>query len=140
MIAIDTNVLLRYLLQDDKQQAEKANKIIKSHESVLVSDVVLVETIWTLAGKRYKLDPEAIAGVIRSLFEEPTLFFQDPTTVWRALSDFQMHNVTDAGSVGFPDSLALNAAKSTAALMGESFAGFYTFDAAAQKMSGARAP
>ncbi|MFT7412567.1 MAG: putative nucleic-acid-binding protein [Paraglaciecola sp.] len=29
MIAIDTNVLLRYLLQDDEQQAAKASKLIK---------------------------------------------------------------------------------------------------------------
>ena len=140
MIAIDTNVLLRYLLQDDKQQASKANRLIESHESVFVSDVVLVETVWTLAGKRYKLEPEAVAQVIRSLFEEPTLFFQDPDTVWRALSDCQLNNATSVGSIGFSDSLALNVGKSTAAMLGESFAGFYTFDAAAQRMSGARAP
>jgi len=47
MIAIDTNVLLRYLLQDDEQQANRATKLIVGTEPVLISDVVLTETIWT---------------------------------------------------------------------------------------------
>ena len=49
MIAIDTNVLLRYLLQDDEKQANKATKLILGAESVLITDVVLTETIWTLS-------------------------------------------------------------------------------------------
>ncbi|HFE38753.1 MAG TPA: PIN domain-containing protein, partial [Gammaproteobacteria bacterium] len=48
MIAIDTNVLLRYLLWDDKPQAAKADRLINGTEPVLVTDVVLVETLWTL--------------------------------------------------------------------------------------------
>lgn len=55
MIAIDTNVLLRYLLQDDEEQAAKASKIILGSERVLITDVVLTETVWTLKGKRYNL-------------------------------------------------------------------------------------
>ncbi len=44
MIAIDTNVLLRYLLDDDPQQSPKATALIKSGKPVLITDVVLVET------------------------------------------------------------------------------------------------
>ena len=36
MIAIDTNILLRYLLYDDTVQSEKASKIISSSEKILV--------------------------------------------------------------------------------------------------------
>ena len=38
MIAIDTNVLLRYLIQDDEAQAGKASKIITGDKKVLVTD------------------------------------------------------------------------------------------------------
>jgi len=46
MIAIDTNVLLRYLLEDEVVQSNKATKLITGTEKVLVTDVVLIETIW----------------------------------------------------------------------------------------------
>ena len=57
MIAVDTNVLLRYLLLDDEIQAKKAADLIQSGQTVYISHVVLVETVWTLKGKKYKLTP-----------------------------------------------------------------------------------
>ena len=56
MIAIDTNVLLRYLLDDDTEQSPKAKKIIMGTDKVLLTDIVITETVWTLKGKKYKLD------------------------------------------------------------------------------------
>ena len=49
---------------------------------VLVTDVVLVETIWVLTGKRYGLDSWAVAGVISALFKESNIVFEDGQTVW----------------------------------------------------------
>ncbi|MDE2847134.1 MAG: PIN domain-containing protein [Gemmatimonadota bacterium] len=54
MIAIDTNVVLHYLLRDDEAQAERARRVIEGGERVLITDVVLAETVWTLAGRRYR--------------------------------------------------------------------------------------
>ena len=88
MIAIDTNVLLRYLLQDDKVQAHKATALITGQETVLVTDIVLVETLWVLTGRRYKLDREGVVRVINALFAEPNIVFEDGQTVWRALNDY----------------------------------------------------
>ncbi len=141
MIAIDTNVLLRYLLQDDREQAAKADRLIRSNEAVLVSDVVLVETAWTLTGKRYRLDADALARIVRALFEEPTIVFQDSGAVWRALSDFVSANATGRDhAVGFPDCLAVHAATSHAASAGAAFGGFYTFDVAARRLPGTKGP
>ena len=53
MIAVDTNMLLRYLLNDDAAQADIAASLIKGSDTVLITDVVLVETLWTLSGKKY---------------------------------------------------------------------------------------
>ena len=43
MIAVDTNVLLRYLLNDDAVQVDIAASLIKGSDTVLITDVVLVE-------------------------------------------------------------------------------------------------
>ena len=53
MIAIDTNVLLRYLLADDAGQYRRAKKLIERKAPALITDVVLAETVWTLMGKRF---------------------------------------------------------------------------------------
>ena len=47
MIAIDTNVLLRYLLADDAAQHRKAKALIEAQRPALIVDAVLVETVWT---------------------------------------------------------------------------------------------
>ena len=60
MIAIDTNVLLRYLLDDDIEQSPKAKKILTGTDKILLTDIVIIETVWTLKGKKYKLDKERI--------------------------------------------------------------------------------
>ncbi|MCF6221357.1 MAG: hypothetical protein L3J65_09610 [Robiginitomaculum sp.] len=73
MIAIDTNVLLRYLLGDNKTQSQKATKLITGDLPVLVGDIVLVETIWTLRGKKFKLGKAGIIEVLNALFEEPNI-------------------------------------------------------------------
>ncbi len=45
MIAIDTNVLLWYLLDDDTGQSKKASSIITGQSKVLITNIVLTEII-----------------------------------------------------------------------------------------------
>ena len=52
MTAVDTNVLLRYLLHDDDLQTAQADAIFNTAETILITDVVLVETVWTLVGRK----------------------------------------------------------------------------------------
>ena len=140
MIVIDTNVLLRYLLNDDKAQAAKATRLIQANARVFVSNVVLVETIWTLTGKKYRLAADAVSAVVQALLEEPSLVFEDPHVVWRALSDFRLANAEAGAGAGFPDALILNVGKAAARSMAATFDGFHTFDSAAQGLPGGRQP
>ncbi len=144
MIAIDTNVLLRYLLWDDKEQAERADRLINGMVPVLITDVVLVETLWTLKGKKYKLDKTGITKVVDSLFQEPNLVFEDRQAVWRALNGYrQAPPVKVRGKrkeADFSDALIVNKAKSYAMTKGETLAGVYTFDLAAQAIPGTEEP
>ncbi len=144
MIAIDTNVLLRYLLDDDKTQSRKAAAIILGNTPVLVTDVVLVETIWTLKGKRYNLDKNAIIEVIHSLFEEPNIVFESGQTVWRSVNDFKNAKTVKSGGkwkeADFSDALIVNKSRHVAGESSVSFDGVYTFDVAAQQIPGTKKP
>lgn len=74
MIAVDTNVLLRYLIQEDKVQDQKSQRLINGSQKVLITDVVLTETIWVLTGKRYQLPKDKIVDVPPSNRTSTTIY------------------------------------------------------------------
>jgi len=88
VIAIDTNVLLPYLLADDDAQYKKARSLIEGKMPVLITDVVLAETVWTLTGKRYKLNKSSICEVVRVLIGDSAFKFESSQVVWSALMDY----------------------------------------------------
>ena len=144
MIAVDTNVLLRYLLNDDPEQLPRAATLFGGEKKILVTDVVLVETIWTLKGKKYKQDREAIARVVSALFEEPSVCFEDGQTIWRALVDFRnAPAVRISGKLkwaDFPDVLILNKASKCSGDSGDRLDGLCTFDQALLELPGTLQP
>jgi len=140
MIAIDTNILLRYLLQDDEKQAIQASQLILGSEKVLITDVVLIETVWTLKGRRYNLNKDKVIQVIHALFAEPNLVFEDSQAVWAALKDFTNAKPIKAGGktkqADFPDALVINKAKRHAQRNKLNLTRVFTFDKAAQEIEG----
>ena len=140
MIAIDTNVLLRYLLEDDVNQSSKANHLIADKGKVLITDAVLVETIWTLRGKKYQLSKSDLVGVVQALFQESNIRFENGQVVWLALNDYRNAKPVKGKEADFADALIVNKARYVADNQGYSFGGVYTFDRAAQKIPGAKAP
>jgi predicted nucleic-acid-binding protein len=144
MIAIDTNVLLRYLLDDDAQQSQKAKTLINGRQTVLITDVVLTETIWVLKGKRYQVSKDNIVDVIHALFAEPNIQFEDAQAVWCALKDFvNAAPIKVKGKVkqaDFPDALIINKAKRYGELNNMQVTTLYTFDKAALEINGTSEP
>lgn len=144
MIAVDTSVLLRYLLQDDQDQAARAAAVFAAGQTILITDVVLVETIWTLSGRKYRLPKAQLVAVLERLFSEPDIRFEDDQVLWRALhayrSDGAARETGSAGSVGLADALIVFKALQTAASDGEPLDGVYTFDAAMRRRPHAAAP
>lgn len=67
MIGLDTNVLVRYLVQDDVVQGAAASRAIRaaveSQEPLFLCGIVLCETVWVLE-TAYGHEREAIAGVL----------------------------------------------------------------------------
>lgn len=64
-IAVDTNVLVRAVVQDDPSQAEIASKIVKA-EMLAVATSCLCEFVWVLR-RVYGFRSSAIAATIREL-------------------------------------------------------------------------
>ena len=134
MIAVDTSVLLRYLLHDDEVQAARADAVLNAAETVLITDVVLAETVWTLSGRKYRLAKAELVAVLERLFSERNIRFEDDQVVWRALQAYRsIPPADDAGSAkgaGFADALIVFKALRAASVAGETLNGVYTFDAA----------
>jgi len=49
--------------------ARLARKLFDKAEQILITDIVLVETIWTLKGKRYQASKADIVAVVQGLFD-----------------------------------------------------------------------
>lgn len=88
MIGLDTNVVVRYLMQDDPQQAERAAAFIERQLLVgnpgFISLVVLTEIAWVLRSC-YGIDRESLCRTIRALLETRQLWVERTDLVVRAL-------------------------------------------------------
>ena len=133
LIAVDANVLLRYLLRDDDAQAERARHVFERAARVLITDVVLAETVWTLLGRRYGATKADLIAVVDNLMQEPNVRFEDDEVIWSAL---QAYRETDAD---FADALIVYKAQKTATL-GNGVDTVYTFDAAALQLPNTAEP
>lgn len=83
MIAVDTNVLVRFLVRDDAKQAARAASLIRGHE-IWASKTVLLETEWVLRSL-YGFSPETVARALRRLAGLRTVFLEDELAVAKAL-------------------------------------------------------
>ncbi|HEU0195815.1 MAG TPA: type II toxin-antitoxin system VapC family toxin [Nevskiaceae bacterium] len=126
MIGIDTNVLVRYLVQDEPQQAARVTRLLESlsaEEPAFVSVVVLAETVWVLESC-YAADIDQIEKVVETLLRTDAVHVAAVDVVWRALRRFK----ADRGD--FADTLIAELAKAAGCRT------VYTFDRAAAKRAG----
>jgi predicted nucleic-acid-binding protein len=65
-ITVDTNVLVRAVVRDDKAQAEAAARVLRSADLVAVAISSLCELVWVLR-RRYELSTAEVAAAIRAL-------------------------------------------------------------------------
>ncbi|CAN7380738.1 type II toxin-antitoxin system VapC family toxin [Variovorax sp. LjRoot290] len=105
MIGLDTNVLVRYLAQDDPRQSASATRFIETRlserSSGFISLVVLVELCWVLE-RIYSATPREIGETISDLLETPRFHLQQREVVQQAVRRFQDKK---AGKAGFADLL-----------------------------------
>jgi len=112
MLALDTNVVVRYLTGDDPEQAAKARSIIDENR-VFVATTVLLETEWVLRSV-YGFRASQVLRALRSFAGLPNVAVEDAGRLDAALN-------LAAANLDFADALHLAAAGSCDALV--------TFDA-----------
>ena len=117
MLAVDTNVVVRFLVRDDAAQSARAAALI-GREQIWVSRTVLLEIEWVLR-RLYGYSPAAVASSLRDLLGLNSVTPEDPAVVEQALDWLD-------GGMDFAD--ALHLAASAAADQ------FATFD---RKLAGA---
>lgn len=83
MIALDTNVIVRVVTQDDPKQAAIAQEVM-AEADLWVSKTVVLEVAWVLAYS-YGLDRTAVGRTLRLLVGYPNVTVEDRQTVLHAL-------------------------------------------------------
>lgn len=102
MIGLDTNVLVRHIVQDSKEEARAASRLIESRctadDPGVVSPVVLCELVWVL-DRGYEYERNTIAGVLRRLLSVEDMRVERSELAWLAL------NLYEKGKADFADYL-----------------------------------
>jgi predicted nucleic acid-binding protein len=111
MRAVDTNVVVRYVMNDDVEQADRARRLVDVSPIHLPTTVVL-ETEWVLRTV-YRLSAQAVSAALRGFFGLPRIRLEQPAQVALALHWFEQ-------GLDFADALHLATARECE--------GFATFD------------
>lgn len=94
MIGLDTNVLVRYLMQDDARQAAAATRLLESltpSSPAFVATVSLVELCWVLESA-YGLAREQVLEALEALLRTQELVVENAESVWQAVRLFAATN------------------------------------------------
>jgi predicted nucleic-acid-binding protein len=100
MIGLDTNVLVRYLAQDDPVQSRKAAEIIErgltEQNPGFISVVAMVETVWVL-DRAYHLATHKIAAAVERMLQADTFVVENEQQVFTAMIALKKgHSFADA--------------------------------------------
>lgn len=126
MIGIDTNVLVRHLVEDDPEQAELVRRVIDARtpdDPAFVSTAVVIETIRVLK-RRYRVGRSDIHRAFEALLCARELVFESGPALWRAIQD------ADEAGNDLADAIIAHAA------IDAGCDGIVTFDKQAQRLPG----
>jgi len=89
---IDTNVLVRYLVQDDIEQTKQAIQFIEQEELIFISGVVLCELVWVLEGS-YCYAKTDIVNALEIILKTRQFCLEQPKILWDCLRDYRELNI-----------------------------------------------
>ena len=94
MIGLDTNVIVRYIMQDDVKQSPMATRLIESQSAAspgFVPMVAVVELAWVMSSA-YELDKRQLIAALEGLLRTKELIVEGAETVWKALRLYKSAN------------------------------------------------
>ena len=101
MIGLDTNVLVRYIMQDDTRQSPLASKLVESLTADapgFVTLVSVVELVWVMESC-YALERAQLGEALEGLLRTKEFVVERAETIWKAVRVFR------DGSADFADCL-----------------------------------
>jgi predicted nucleic-acid-binding protein len=87
MIALDTNILVRFLVDDDPVQADIASALVNHPEGIFIAKTILLELEWVLRHV-YQIDQKTLAAGLTSLLGLPKATVESVSQVAQAMKDF----------------------------------------------------
>lgn len=87
MLAVDTNLVVRLLANDDAAQARRAAALFAS-EQIFISKTVLLESEWVLRFS-YELSPKVILQALRNIIGLPNVMVEQQREIAEALDGFE---------------------------------------------------
>lgn len=107
MLAVDTNVLVRLLVDDPGalEQCEAARKVAAAASTIYVPQVVQIETVWVLE-RAYDVPKPTIVGTLAQLAKNSAFVLQRAEIFQTALDDFRV------GGADFSDYIVLAESRS----------------------------
>lgn len=97
MKALDTNMLLRFVIRDDENQFAKARDFLNSRSAddpAFISLIVLVEFVWTLR-QRYGRNRREVLSLVTILLETRELAFEDEDELSTIIADADRGELAD---------------------------------------------
>jgi predicted nucleic-acid-binding protein len=92
VIGVDTNVLVRYLTQDDLDQARAVDALVsecaKNAVRLHIDDVVFCEMVWVLRAA-YRFDRTTIASALEKILDTALFSFEDRDLLRRAVAQYR---------------------------------------------------
>lgn len=112
-IVIDTNLLIRYLVNDDSRKALVVDTLLKKagrgDVHILMPSIVVAELVWVLESF-YKMEAAEIADLVDSILNTPGLTVSDESIVRSALKQYRTKGVdlVDAWIAAFAQDKGVN--------------------------------
>lgn len=115
MIGLDTNVIVRFITQDDAAQSPVATRFItrlSREQPGFVSAVVLAEISWVLS-RAYKASRDDIAKTVEGLLRSAELIVENAEAAYRALAVYRASTSAEFADALIAETAALAGASET---------------------------
>jgi predicted nucleic acid-binding protein len=94
---VDSNVLVRHLTGDPRDQAKRATAFLRGGESLILIDLVAAEVVYVLESV-YEVERERVAELVRAIVGFPAVVVPDEPLLLRALEIYEQYRIHFAES------------------------------------------
>ena len=96
-VLLDTNPILRFLLNDIPSQAQKTNYLFKNAKAgkikIIIPQIIIFEAYFVLA-KYYEFDKKTIINYLQFILSTPYLIIEDRSVFLKSIAIFSSKNIS----------------------------------------------